>query len=97
MEGQASTEVVIHGRTYHLVGGDPARTRALARKVDETIRKFAGQMPGADRYGLSILAALHIADELSVACDELEACRADMRNSATRIAKAIQSGLAKDS
>ena len=93
MAGQTSTQVVIHGRTYHLVGADPARTRALARKVDDTIRQFAGQMPGADRYGLSILAALHIAEELSVARDELEACQADMRDSATRIVKAIQAGL----
>ena len=57
--------VEIDGRAYNLGGGDPERTRKLARQVDEAIKHLRDSMgAGADSYQLAILAALGLADEL---------------------------------
>ncbi len=96
MAGTERTQVVIHGRTYNLAGADPEHTRAIAREVDQTIARFGDALPGAERYQLAILAALHLADESSSAKKELAAYRLRVDESAGRILQAIESGLGQD-
>ena len=85
-------QVVIYGRTYQLVGEDGNRTRALARKVDELMRRFADGLPGAEPYQLAILSALHLADEVATARDDLESYRTRVDDSAQRLLKALETG-----
>ena len=96
MSAQERVQVVIHGRTYQLAGADPEHTRRLARKVDETITRFSDAMPGAESYQLAILAALHLADELSTVRGEFEEYRLRAGASAGRILGAVESTMAED-
>ena len=87
---QERMRVVIYGRTYQLVGEDGNRTRTLARKVDELMRRFADGLPGADPYQLAILAALHLADQEAQARDDLESYRTRVDDSANRLLRALE-------
>ncbi len=90
------TQVVIHGRTYHLAGADPEHTRAIAREVDEAIARFADALPGVERYQLAILAALHLADEFLRSRQELTAFRNGIDASVQRILQGIESANQQD-
>ncbi len=96
MAAQDRIQVVIYGRTYQLVGADAVRTRELARKVDETMRRFSENMPGAESYQLAILAALHLADKLARVRDEFATYRSDVGDSADRLLEVLENGLREE-
>lgn len=93
MEPHDRIQVVIYGRAYRLGGADPARTRELARKVDDTMRRFSKRLPGAEAYQLAILTALHLADELASAKDEFAQFRDRVGDSADRLLKSLEHSL----
>ena len=95
MAAPGRIQVVIHGRTYNLAGADPDHTRSLARKVDEAMTRFSDAMPGAESYQLAILAALHLADELSAVQGRYEGFRATVRAKVGRILEASERPLAE--
>lgn len=94
MAARKPVKVVIHGRTYHLSGKDPEHTRRMARKVDETLSHFSAQMPGVEPYQIAILAALHLADELSAVRDDFRAYQAQAAAWADRMLQEIDRDLA---
>jgi len=57
--------VEIYDQLYHLSGEDPDHIRALAARVDATMRAIAAQGRTADSLRVAVLAALNLADELS--------------------------------
>jgi len=59
--------VEIYDQLYHLSGHDPDHLRALAARVDATMRAIAAQGRTADSLRVAVLAALNLADELSQA------------------------------
>ncbi len=87
-------DVVIRGRRYRLVGDDPERSRALARKVDETMALVAGDIPTSDGYQHAILTALHIADESLSAQEQLAAYRASVAERVGQIVDDLDSATA---
>lgn len=87
--------VVIHGRTYHLSGSDPEHTRRMARTVDETLSRFSAAMPGVEPYQIAILAALHLADELSNEKDAFEKYRAQAGGWAARMTRVVEGAMAE--
>ena len=95
MAQQDRTQVVIYGRGYHLSGGDPARTRELARKVDHTMRRLADRLPGSGEYQLAILSALHLADELAKTEEALANLQDKVSDSADRLLDRLESTLAE--
>ena len=95
MAQEDHTQVVIYGRGYRLSGGDPARTRELARKVDHTMRRLSERLPGSGEYQLAILSALHLADELARAEEELASLQDKVSDSADRLLERLESALAK--
>lgn len=58
--------------------GDVARTQALASKVDKHMRDIAQQLATADSLKVAILAALHLAAEVSMANDRFEELNRDI-------------------
>lgn len=96
MPAPSPVQVVIRGRTYNLAGGQPEHARALARKVDETMAQFSRQMVGADSYQIAILTALHIADELAAATNELSSFRTRVDTVVGRVQQAVDETLAED-
>ncbi len=90
------TQVVIHGRTYHLAGADPERTRTIAREVDEVIARFADALPGVERYQLAILTAIHFADEFLNAKNALEEFSSRVNASALRILQTVEAEIERD-
>ena len=93
MAQQDRIQVVIYGRGYRLAGGDPARTRELARKVDHTMRRLAERLPGSGEYQLAILSALHLADELARTEEELASLQGKVSDSADRLLDRLDSTL----
>ena len=93
MAQQDRIQVVIYGRGYRLTGGDPARTRELARKVDHTMRRLAERRPGSGEYQLAILSALHLADELARTEEELASLQGKVSDSADRLLDRLDSTL----
>jgi cell division protein ZapA len=61
------TTVDIYDQTYHLSGDDPEHIRNLAAQVDAKMRAVAAQGRTVDSLRVAVLAALNLADELSLA------------------------------
>ena len=59
--------VEIYDQTYHLAGQDTDHIRELASRVDSKMRAVAAQGRTVDSLRVAVLAALNLADELSVA------------------------------
>jgi cell division protein ZapA len=58
--------VEIYDQTYHLSGQDTDHIRALAAQVDAKMRAVAAQGRTVDSLRVAVLAALNLADELSL-------------------------------
>lgn len=58
--------VEIYDQTYHLYGQDPDHIRELAAYVDAKMRAVADEGRTADSLRVAVLAALNLADELSL-------------------------------
>jgi cell division protein ZapA len=59
--------VEIYDQTYHLSGQDADHIRLLAARVDAKMRAVAAQGRTVDSLRVAVLAALNLADELSMA------------------------------
>jgi cell division protein ZapA len=59
--------VEIYDQTYHLFGQDADHIRGLAAQVDAKMRAVAAQGRTVDSLRVAVLAALNLADELSLA------------------------------
>ena len=59
--------VEIYDQTYHLSGQDENHVRELAARVDAKMRAVAAQGRTVDSLRVAVLAALNLADELSIA------------------------------
>ena len=74
MADQRKTEFVtveIHGQSYQLSGQSPEHICALAAMVDERMRLVAGHGQSRDPQRVAVLAALNLADELTMAREQL--------------------------
>ena len=58
--------VEIYDQTYHLYGQDPNHIRELAATVDAKMRAVASEGRTVDSLRVAVLAALNLADELSM-------------------------------
>ncbi len=58
--------VEIYDQTYHLFGHDAEHIRSLAAQVDAKMRAVAAQGRTVDSLRVAVLAALNLADELSL-------------------------------
>jgi len=58
--------VDIYDQTYHLSGQDATHIRDLAARVDAKMRAVAAQGRTVDSLRVAVLAALNLADELSM-------------------------------
>ncbi|HUA97776.1 MAG TPA: cell division protein ZapA [Terracidiphilus sp.] len=58
--------VEIYDQVYHLYGQDPGHIRELAARVDAKMRAVAAQGRTVDSLRVAVLAALNLADELSL-------------------------------
>ena len=58
--------VEIYDQTYHLYGQDPDHIRDLAATVDAKMRAVASEGRTVDSLRVAVLAALNLADELSM-------------------------------
>lgn len=58
--------VEIYDQTYHLSGQDADHIRKLAARVDAKMRAVAAQGSTVDSLRVAVLAALNLADELSL-------------------------------
>jgi len=58
--------VEIYDQTYHLYGQDPNHIRELAAFVDAKMRAVAEEGRTVDSLRVAVLAALNLADELSL-------------------------------
>jgi cell division protein ZapA len=59
--------VEIYDQTYHLYGQNPDHIRELAATVDAKMRAVASEGRTVDSLRVAVLAALNLADELSMA------------------------------
>jgi cell division protein ZapA len=59
--------VEIYDQTYHLSGQDAEHIRNLAAQVDAKMRAVAAQGRTVDSLRVAVLAALNLADELTLA------------------------------
>ena len=59
--------VEIYDQTYHLSGQNAEHVRALAAQVDAKMRAVAAEGRTVDSLRVAVLAALNLADELSLA------------------------------
>ncbi len=71
-ENHAAT-VSIYDQVYTLRGEDPAYIESLAALVDERMRAVAAHGATVDSLRVAVLAALNLADELTLARAELAA------------------------
>jgi cell division protein ZapA len=69
MENPTSSYITveIYDQTYHLFGQDAEHIRSLAAQVDAKMRAVAAQGRTVDSLRVAVLAALNLADELSLA------------------------------
>ena len=58
--------VEIYDQTYHLYGQNPEHIRELAATVDAKMRAVASEGRTVDSLRVAVLAALNLADELSM-------------------------------
>jgi len=68
--------VEIYDQTYHLSGQDADHIRELAAQVDAKMRAVAAQGRTVDSLRVAVLAALNLADELSLSGEAGAAARA---------------------
>jgi cell division protein ZapA len=68
--------VEIYDQTYHLSGQDADHIRELAAQVDAKMRAVAAQGRTVDSLRVAVLAALNLADELSLTGEVGAAARA---------------------
>ena len=68
--------VEIYDQTYHLSGQDTDHIRELAAQVDAKMRAVAAQGRTVDSLRVAVLAALNLADELSLSGEAGAAARA---------------------
>lgn len=68
--------VEIYDQTYHLSGQDTEHIRSLAAQVDAKMRAVAAQGRTVDSLRVAVLAALNLADELSLTGEAGAAARA---------------------
>ena len=68
--------VEIYDQTYHLSGQDTDHIRELAAQVDAKMRAVAAQGRTVDSLRVAVLAALNLADELSLSGEAGVAARA---------------------
>jgi len=61
--------VNIYDQTYHLSGQDPEHIRSLAELVDAKMRAVAAHGRTVDSLRVAVLAALNLADELSLSIE----------------------------
>jgi len=66
LEASGYTTVSIYDQTYHLRGQDSDHIRQLADLVDSRMRAVAAQGRTVDSLRVAVLAALNLADELSL-------------------------------
>jgi cell division protein ZapA len=71
--GQPSVAVEIYDQVYQLRGSDPAYVRGLAAVVDTKMRAVAARSTTVDSLRVAVLAALNLADELSMLREKLQA------------------------
>jgi cell division protein ZapA len=71
----AYVTVQIYDQTYHLSGQDAEHIRKLAAQVDAKMRAVAAQGRTVDSLRVAVLAALNLADELSLAGESGAAAR----------------------
>jgi cell division protein ZapA len=64
--------VEIYDQVYHLRGVDATHVKKLAALVDQKMRAVASRSSTADSLRVAVLAALNLADELSVAKENTE-------------------------
>ena len=76
--------VEIYDQTYHLSGQNADHIRELAACVDAKMRAVAAQGRTVDSLRVAVLAALNLADELSMAAEEDKS--ADVREGQARAA-----------
>jgi len=76
--------VEIYDQIYHLSGQDTEHIRQLAARVDAKMRAVAAQGRTVDSLRVAVLAALNLADELSMAAEEDKS--ADVREGQARAA-----------
>jgi cell division protein ZapA len=69
---QPSVAVDIYDQVYHLRGTDPEHVKALAAMVDAKMRAVAARSSTVDSLRVAVLAALNLADELSVLRERLQ-------------------------
>ena len=67
--------VEIYDQTYHLSGQDAEHIRALAAQVDTKMRAVASEGKTVDSLRVAVLAALNLADELSMAQPNVDGAR----------------------
>jgi len=69
MENSPSSYVTveIYDQTYHLFGQDAEHIRGLAAQVDAKMRAVAAHGRTVDSLRVAVLAALNLADDLSLA------------------------------
>ena len=65
--------VTIYDQTYHLSGQDPAHIRRLAERVDAKMRAVAARGRTVDSLRVAVLAALNLADELTLSINAVGA------------------------
>lgn len=73
-DGASYVTVNIYDQVYHLSGQDPEHICRLAERVDAKMRAVAAQGRTVDSLRVAVLAALNLADELSLT---VEAAGAD--------------------
>ena len=92
-----STEIEIYGSVYTVrAGHDREHLRELAKKVDEDMRRIAGQMTSVDTTRIAILAALNIADELYQSQRRQEGEREEITERLSRLSRTLDDTLDAD-
>lgn len=76
-QDQQSVAVEIYDQTYHLRGVNPEHVRGLAATVDAKMRAVATRSSTVDSLRVAVLAALNLADEISVLRERSEVKTAD--------------------
>jgi len=72
-ETAQAVTVEIYDQQYNLRGTNPDHVRRLAATVDAKMRAVAANSTTVDSLRVAVLAALNLADELSIAKDRNEA------------------------
>lgn len=91
---EQSVEVRIYDQVYHLQGEtDAAHAQELAQQVDERMRAVAEVTGAVDSLRIAVLAAIHLADEVSQLRARLEELEGQVRERAERALDAVDRAL----